>query len=294
MEAGKAIYKLLKDSSTVGAICADRIYPEIADQTADLPLVVYTVQSANPSGTKAGTSTVDQVQFEVMTFSTNYAEAMSLANACRGALDRVGGSINGVQVQSIDFRTSGVDFDYTTDAHICVQTYDMRVLFTGTAAAYKPIHVQQTYDAIQVTLSEQQKTGGSGEFEFQGTTAVRIPFTVEDVKTSSDFSLSSSGTGIITITGAGIYRFSACVTFNSEGTNVEPTIYFQVESRIQEARGNTYIKGGSNNDHGTATAVQLVEVGNMERCSLRVYDDSNSTAGGTITHAIFLIERVST
>ena len=53
METGKAIYYLLKDSTAVGNICADRIYPEIAQQDADVPFIAYTITDTTPSGTKS-------------------------------------------------------------------------------------------------------------------------------------------------------------------------------------------------------------------------------------------------
>jgi len=293
MEAGKAIYYLLSNSTAVGNICDDRIYPEIAQQTADMPFIIYTIQSANPSGTKTGTSTLDEVQFEVMTFSTNYSECMDLGTAARGALDRVGGVINGVQVQSIDFKTQSVDYDYTTDAHILVQVYDMRLSFVGTAGSYNPINVIATYDAIQVGFTGQQKTGGSSEHVVSGTTAARLPWSVQDIKTSSIFTLAPNAAGNVSCNGTGIYKLTACVTFNSEGNNVEPHIYFKVEGRQLETHGTAYIKGGSNNDHSTAVISQIVEITNTERVSVWAYDDANSNEGATIEHGLLLIERMS-
>lgn len=293
MEAGKAIYHLLSNSTAVGNICDDRIYPEIAQQTAETPFIIYTIQSANPSGTKTGTSTLDEVQFEVITFSQDYAQAMDLGTAARGALDRVGGVINGVQVQSIDFKTQGVDYDFTTDTHMLVQVYDMRIGFTGVAGSYNPINVVSTYDAIQVGFVTQQKTGGSSPVVVQGTTPARLPFSLQDIKTSSIFTLAADATGIITVNGTGIYKITACVTFVSDGNNLEPHIYAQIETRALEAHGTAYIKGGSNNDHSTAVISQIAEITNVERVSLYAYEHTNDSTGVEIEHATFLIERMS-
>lgn len=293
MEAGKAIYYLLKNSTDVGAICGDRIYPEIAQQTASAPFIIYTIQSAKPSGTKGGTSTVDAVQFEIITVSSDYGQAMSLGTAARSALDRVGGVINGVQVQSIDFKTQAVDYDFSTEHHMLVQTYDMRLSFTGTAGSYSAINVVATYKAIQCTFAEQQKTGGSGAILVQGTTPVRLAFSSELINTSSIFSLNGTY-GIITITAGGIYRVTAQITFTAEQTNVEPHIFGKVESREFETRGTGFIKGGSNNDHGTAQFTELIEVNANERLSVWAYDDSDSTGGVTIDHAVWIIEQVAT
>ncbi len=140
METGKAIYYLLKDSSDVGAICADRIYPEIAQQDADVPFVAYTISDTTPSGTKTGSSDLDTARVELYIVSDDYAEAMNLGIAVRTALDRQGGDIGPaggtVAVQSIDFDTSDIDFDQEQGVYITEHTYNMRVQRTGQAGSH--------------------------------------------------------------------------------------------------------------------------------------------------------------
>jgi hypothetical protein len=133
METGKAIYKLLKDSADVGAICADRIYPELAQQDVDTPFIVYTVIDTTPSGTKNATSKLDTARVELYCVSDDYEQSMDLGIACRTALDRQSGTVNGVEVQSIDFDTSDVQFDPDQRVYVLEQTYDVRVQRTGTA-----------------------------------------------------------------------------------------------------------------------------------------------------------------
>ena len=133
METGKAIYKLLKDSSTVGAICADRIYPELAQQDADAPFVVYTVVDTTPSDTKTSTSKVDTARVELFCVGDNYETIMDLGIAVRGALDRQSGTISGVQVQSVNFDTSDIQFDPDQRVYVLEHTYNVRIQRTGTA-----------------------------------------------------------------------------------------------------------------------------------------------------------------
>ncbi len=135
METGKAIYKLLKDSSAVGAICADRIFPEFAQQDADAPFVVYTVTDTQPGDTKSSTSKIDTARVEVYCVGDNYDTLMNLGIAVRGALDRQGGDISGVQVQSISFDTSDVQFDPGQRLYVLEHTYNVRIQRTGTAGA---------------------------------------------------------------------------------------------------------------------------------------------------------------
>jgi hypothetical protein len=133
METGKAIYKLLKDSADVGAICADRIYPELAQQDVDVPFIVYTVTDTTPSGTKNATSKLDTARVELYCVSDDYEQSMDLGIACRSALDRQSGTVSGVEVQSIDFDTSDVQFDPDQRVYVLEQTYDVRIQRTGTA-----------------------------------------------------------------------------------------------------------------------------------------------------------------
>ena len=136
METGKAIYKLLKDSTEVGAICADRIYPELAQQDVDTPFVVYTVTDTTPSATKNATSKLDTSRVELYCVSDDYEQAMSLGIAVRDALDRQSGTINAVQVQSVDFDTADVQYDPEQRVYVLEQTYDVRIQRTGQAVSY--------------------------------------------------------------------------------------------------------------------------------------------------------------
>jgi len=133
MEIGKAIYKLLKDSADVGAICADRIYPEMAQQDVDVPFIVYTVTDTTPSATKNATSKLDTGRVELYVVSDDYEQAMNLGIAVRTALDRQSGTISAVEVQSIDFDTSDVQYDPDQRVYVLEQTYDVRIQRTGTA-----------------------------------------------------------------------------------------------------------------------------------------------------------------
>lgn len=135
METGKAIYNLLKDSADVGAICADRIYPELAQQDVDVPFIVYTVTDTTPSDTKNSTSKLDTARVELYCVSDDYEQSMNLGIAVRGALDRHTGTVSGVEVQSIDFDTSDVQFDPDQRVYVLEQTYDVRVQRTGTAVS---------------------------------------------------------------------------------------------------------------------------------------------------------------
>jgi len=164
METGKAIYKLLKDSSAVGAICADRIFPEMAQQDAVLPFIVYTVTDTTPAATKNATSKLDTARVELYCVSDDYEVGMNLGIAVRGALDRQSGTLSGVEVQSIDFDTSDVQFDPDQRVYVLEQTYDVRIQRTGTA-----VSVAQ-FPSNAISVSDNDSSGAVTSLVFSDNT----------------------------------------------------------------------------------------------------------------------------
>jgi len=292
METGKAIYKLLKDSADVGAIAGDKIYPEVALQTEDFPLVIYTIRDQSPSPHKDGTSNLDTAGVEIVSCSKNYAQCMDLAIACRDAVDRVGGTVNGVQVQSIQFRTQGIEYDYISGAYMVTQNYDIRIQRDGTARTYDPVPSVRIFNCLQVQLSAQQLTGGASAVALTTTAAV-IPWSVEQIQTTTAIELIATDPGQVRINNAGLYRLSCCVTYHTEDNHVEPHIYFQTEGRVLQAHGTVYISGQSNSDHGTAVATQIVQIDSASRVYVFHYDDSGNTNDVGIESAVWDIEQLS-
>jgi len=111
MTVGKAIYYLLTNASDVTAIVGTRIYPEVAQQNAALPYIVYNVSNNEPSDTKREPSKLDTAEVEVNVFSEKYTQAIDMGVAVRAALDRVKGTYSGVNVQSIQYINEIIDFD---------------------------------------------------------------------------------------------------------------------------------------------------------------------------------------
>ena len=131
MIVGKAIYHLLTNATDVTDIVSTRIYPEIAQQDADLPYIVYAIANNEPTDTKPEPSKLDTAQVEVNIYSDSYTEAIDLAVAVRAALDRVKGTYNGVNVQSIQYQNEIIDFDEPQRAYNISADYDVRISRSG-------------------------------------------------------------------------------------------------------------------------------------------------------------------
>jgi len=131
MTVGKAIYNLLLSNADLRAIVDTRIFPEVAQQDAVLPYVVYNVSSNEPSDTKREPSKLDTAQIEVNLYSTSYTECIDMATHTRAALDRVTGTYSGVNVQSIQYLGEIIDFDEAQRTYNITADYDVRISRTN-------------------------------------------------------------------------------------------------------------------------------------------------------------------
>ena len=109
MNAGKAVYGILSTNTDVTDIVGTKIFPEVAEQESDLPLIVYQLQSVAPEDTHDGPSKLDEVRFEFLCYADTYNGAADLADKVRGALDRVSGTYNAVNVESVQFNDVDID-----------------------------------------------------------------------------------------------------------------------------------------------------------------------------------------
>ena len=127
MNEGKAIYSILTSDSDVNAIVGTRVYPQIAAQEAAFPFVVYVLQNVDPSDTKSGVSTLDEVRYDIIVASENYAQASDLTGKIRTALDRYSGTVAGVVIDSIQFIDLDVNNDPGTETYLTNTEYIIRV-----------------------------------------------------------------------------------------------------------------------------------------------------------------------
>ena len=127
MSAGKAIYGILSANAGVTALVSTRIYPDIATQDTAFPFVVYQIEGTAPSDTKDGVSKLDMVDFAVMAYAKTYTNAQDIASACRTALDRYSGTVNGISVDSIIFKDQQSG-QMNADEHVfaVMQAYSLR------------------------------------------------------------------------------------------------------------------------------------------------------------------------
>jgi|DEB0MinimDraft_6_1074348.scaffolds.fasta_scaffold15705_2 hypothetical protein len=108
MNVGKAIYYLLANNANVSAITT-RIYPEFAPPDATTPFIAYTISNVQPDDTHDGPAEIDEVRMDVICVDDTYNGAADLASVVRVALDRVYGTYNTVNVESIQFTDANIE-----------------------------------------------------------------------------------------------------------------------------------------------------------------------------------------
>ena len=109
MNAGIAAYVILTQNTDVTDIVGVNVFPEVAEQETATPFIVYQLQSVAPEDTHDGPSKLDEVRFEFLCYADTYALAADLGDKVRGALDRVSGTYNGVNVESVQFNDVDID-----------------------------------------------------------------------------------------------------------------------------------------------------------------------------------------
>ena len=128
MNAGKAVYGILRANSGVTDLVSTRIFPEIAEQEAATPFVIYQLQNVDPDDTHDGPSKLDEVTFDVLCYSDTYNGAADLAEKVRTALDRTSGTFNTVVVESIQFNDVDIELEYQPRRYSQVLKFTFRIV----------------------------------------------------------------------------------------------------------------------------------------------------------------------
>ena len=144
---------MLKDDSAVSALVGTRIYPELAEEGAATPYVVYSVVSNTPIDTK-DSAPVDEAQLEVFSVADTYAAANDLADKVRTALSRQSKKVYGtVTVQSVKYTNEVTEVSAARDMYISVQDYTARL------TPIIPNLLLEQYPGVTVALSLRRVSG---------------------------------------------------------------------------------------------------------------------------------------
>lgn len=114
MSADTIIFSALSASPAVTAIAGDREFPVAAQQSTQLPYVVWQRIGTTPVASHEGPSDLESSLVQVTCYAATYSEAYDLRNAVRSVLDsnNIGGASGAVGVLR-DLRESSEIVDAT-------------------------------------------------------------------------------------------------------------------------------------------------------------------------------------
>jgi hypothetical protein len=135
MNGGVVIYQILKSTSAVtdivGAGDDCRVFPVTDIQNGALPFITFQKVNADPSNTKTGPSTVDEVLYQINIVAETPFATNVLAVKVREALDYATGTYEGVTLQQSYFqgeRDGWSENVANEGACILHQDYKLRIL----------------------------------------------------------------------------------------------------------------------------------------------------------------------
>ncbi len=123
---GKLIYGRLSTASTITAIIGTNIYPDITPQNVDYPFIVYSIINSNPVDFKDGQSNLEEIDLQIDVYTQNYDTTQNLANLIRNRLDRFVGTVDGVEVQTINYVSSDSQV-YNADLNVYWMSIDFMI-----------------------------------------------------------------------------------------------------------------------------------------------------------------------
>ncbi len=130
MNCEAAIYGILSGDATLTAIVSTRIYPEAAPQNAANPCIVYSESTPEFNDNKSGVSHLDVNLVQVDVYASTISVRNTIGSRIRTLLDRYSGTVNSINIQSIQCVYSYKTWEFENDKEdkkIYRQTFDFKV-----------------------------------------------------------------------------------------------------------------------------------------------------------------------
>ncbi|SFF96486.1 DUF3168 domain-containing protein [Prevotella sp. KH2C16] len=127
IDIGKAVRRLLADSTAVSEAVNGRIYPIIAPENTEFPYITYTCMSLTSASDKDSYFYSQRAQMGVVVCTDKYAGGITLATDVLRALAKPdGASVEGIDIDSIEFDSKTEDYINGTYAQALVFNLKIR------------------------------------------------------------------------------------------------------------------------------------------------------------------------
>ena len=132
MDLETALTAALQADAGVGALVADRIYPQLVPQDATLPAIAYQVITTDGMHTHNGTTPLVRATVQLAIIASTYATAKQIRTAAKTLLDNfkgVMGGVGGLQIEEC-FVSNEVD-GYNAGTSSKTVRMDLEILHQG-------------------------------------------------------------------------------------------------------------------------------------------------------------------
>ncbi len=243
MNTGKAAYGILSTNSNVTTLVGTRIFPEIAEQEAATPFIVYQLQSVDPDDTHDGPSELDEVRFEFICYADTYDQAADVGEKVRGALDRVSGTYNGVNVESIQFNDVDINIEYDPRRYSQVLTFTFRI----------------KRDDITIALGTPVTGAQLGDLSDVNVTGVSNGQVIAYNSTSGNWEASSAAGGASSLNDLSDVTVSSPANFdillsNGSGAYANSSVFNDIYTNIKTGASTSFTDGANSNSEMALTA----------------------------------------
>ncbi len=109
-----AIYNILSGTAAVTALVGTRIYPVVAPDGAEYPLIVYTVFSNERILASGGSTDLNNPSIQISCWGDSYASARNVAIQAIAAIEDYAGTQDSTVIQHIFYGTEQEFFEPTT------------------------------------------------------------------------------------------------------------------------------------------------------------------------------------
>ena len=189
---GDVLYSILSNDTNISGIVSTKIYPFLAIEDVVYPYIVYTIEGVDPTQTDDGVSILDVNSANIEIYSEDLSEIETLSKYVRNALDRYRGTVEGIEVQSISFRSENGGYADADRVYVKIQDYSLRMVTAACMFGRVTDLSSSTISTSQINLSWSDGATGEANWEIW-TSQDFINWTLVDTIASDSTSYSVTG-----------------------------------------------------------------------------------------------------
>lgn len=125
MRWDKAVHEILENNGSVTAIVGNRIFPNVAEQGVEMPLIVYSLIFNEPQDTKDSHNDCDKYSIQITCHGRNWDNLGILKKSVKTALERYKGTVTGAIVHNCYFISEDTIYNKEDEVYMIVFRFEI-------------------------------------------------------------------------------------------------------------------------------------------------------------------------